>query len=230
MSLPTMASASTGIAASALPIGSFDQALLSINSNPYFIGSMMLMMNFGGRFLAMEMSPGQEAFFQNKWARRFLIFIVIFMGTRNVLVAFWMSLFIILLIGYLFNENSSLCIFHFGTPGSTCASSDSEKGPPPDKPFSQTAGPPPFGPTGGATPTQLASQVQPAVQFTPEEAEIFKRLNEKQMRIASQNRQVATGIPETPVKSMSDLYWQNMVMLNRAEGFRVEGFMGNVRF
>jgi hypothetical protein len=227
-----MAPAATGIAASALPIGSFDQALLSINSNPYFIGSMMLMMNFGGRFLAMEMSPGQEQFFQNKWVRRFLIFIVIFMGTRNVLVAFWMSLFIILLIGYLFNETSSLCIFHFGTPGSSCAA---DKEPEHDKPFSQTAGPPPFGPTGGASPIQLASQVQPAVQFTPEEAEIFKRLNEKQMRIASQNRQVATGIPETSVKSMSDLYWQNMMMLNRnegfrSEGFRVEGFMGNPRF
>jgi len=181
------------------------------------------MMNFGGRFLAMEMSPGQEAFFQNKWVRRFLIFIVIFMGTRNVLVAFWMSLLIILLIGYLFNENSSLCIFHFGTPGSSCAV-DTEK------PFSQTAGPPPFGPTGGATPLQLASQIQPAVQFTPEETEIFKRLNEKQMRIASQNRQVATGIPKTSVKSMSDLYWQNITMLNRPEGFRVEGFMGNPRF
>jgi hypothetical protein len=76
----------------------------------------------------------------------------------------------------------------------------------------------------------LASQVQPAVEFTPEEAEIFKRLNDKQMRIASQNRQVATGIPETPIKSMSDLYWQNITMLNRAEGFQVEGFMGNVRF
>jgi len=214
-----------GVAANALPLGSFDQALLSINSNPYFIGTMMLMMNFGGRFLAMEMSPGQEAFFQNKWVRRFLIFIVIFMGTRNILVAFWMSLVIILLIGYLFNENSSLCIFHFGKEGSSCAK-ESDK----EKPFSQTAGNPPFGPTGGATPIQLASQTQPAVQFTPEEADIFKRLNEKQLKISAQNRQVSTGTPATSVKNISDLYLQNMMMLNRAEGFRVEGFLGNPRF
>jgi len=227
-----MAPSIAGLAASAAPIGAFDQALLSINSNPYFIGVMMLMMNFGGRFLAMEMSPGQEAFFQNKWVRRFLIFIVIFMGTRNVLVAFWMGLVIILLIGYLFNEQSSLCLFHFGKHGSSCAK-EPEQGPV----TNQLGTPMPFGPTGGATPVQLASQVQPATQFTPEEADIFRKLNEKQLRIASQNRQVSTGVPETPVKSMSDLYWQNMLLLKQAEGFRgksegfrVEGFLENPRF
>jgi len=233
MAAPGMA----GVAAGAMPLGSFDQALLSINSNPYFIGTMMLMMNFGSRFLAMEMSPRQEAFFQNKWVRRFLIFIVIFMGTRNILVAFWMSLVIILLIGYLFNENSSLCIFHFGTQGSKCGNTQSSMTTTNGKSFEQNPGKPPFGPTGGATPIQLASQVQPAVQFTPEEADIFKRLSEKQLRIASQNRQVSTGIPVTSIKSMSDLYLENMNILNhsegfrqRTDGFRVEGFLENPRF
>ena len=209
-----------GIAASAMPLGIFDQALVSINTNPYFIGSMMLMMNFGGRFLAMEMSPGQEAFFQNKWVRRFLIFIVIFMGTRNVLVAFWMSLLIILLIGYLFNENSSLCIFHFGKSGSSCASStsSSNQAPPPQS----------YGSVPQPTSIQSQSQLQPSVQFTPEETDIFKRLSDKQLRIAAQNRQVSTGEPSSPKplgKSISDVYWQNMMLLNRPEGF-----LGNPRF
>jgi len=113
-----------------------------------------------------------------------------------------------------------------------------------EKSFEQNPGNPPFGPTGGASPIQLTSQVQPAIQFTPEEADIFKRLNEKQMRIASQNRQVSTGIPVTSIKSMSDLYLENMNMLNhsegfrgrseefqeRTDGFRVEGFLENPRF
>ena len=104
-----------------LPVAPLDAALLSLNSNPYFIGMMMLILNFGGRFLPMEMTKGQEALFQNPWVRRFLIFIIIFVGTRNVLVAFWMSLFIILCIGYLFNENSSLCLFKGGGEGSKCS-------------------------------------------------------------------------------------------------------------
>jgi hypothetical protein len=116
MSLPAPVPVQTG-----LPLAPLDAALLSLNSNPYFIGMMMLMLNFGGRFLPMEMTKGQEAIFQNPWVRRALIFIIIFVGTRNVLVAFWMSLFIILCIGYLFNENSSLCLFKGGEKGSTCS-------------------------------------------------------------------------------------------------------------
>jgi len=116
---PPMAS----LAQSGIPLAPLDAALMSLNSNPYFIGMMMLILNFGGRFLPLEMTKGQEAFFQNTWVRRLLIFIIIFVGTRNVLVAFWMSLAIILCIGYLFNENSSLCLFKGGEEGSKCATS-----------------------------------------------------------------------------------------------------------
>ena len=121
MSLPT-APVTTALA-QAGSIAPLDMAIMAVNSNPYFIGTMMLMLNFGGRFLALEMSKGQEQFFQSPWVRRCLIFTIIFVGTRNIMVAFWMSLFIILCVGYLFNENSSLCLFHLGQPGSSCATS-----------------------------------------------------------------------------------------------------------
>jgi len=191
MSLPTApvaALAQSGPMATA-PL---DLALMSLNSNPYFIGMMMLLLNFGGRFLSMEMSKGQEQFFQNTWVRRFLIFIVIFVGTRNVFVAFWMSLFIILCVGYLFNENSSLCIFHIGKEGSKCASS----------------------------PGLLPS---PSVGLTPEEAEIFKRLQDKQSRLSPAVSTVSKNDSATQKQSHSDIYWQNMLYLNK------EGFM-NPRF
>jgi hypothetical protein len=80
----------------------------SLNTNPYFIGLMMLMLNLGGRFLGMEVSRGQEQFFQQTWIRRCFIFTVLFVATRNVLVALFMSVIMLLLIGYLFNENSDL--------------------------------------------------------------------------------------------------------------------------
>jgi hypothetical protein len=103
-----------------VPMSPFDAILMGINTNPYFIGIMMLILNFGGRFISLEMSKGQEALFMNPWVRRSLIFIIIFVGTRNVLVAFIMTFVIILCMGYLFNENSSLCLFKKGLPGSTC--------------------------------------------------------------------------------------------------------------
>lgn len=128
MSLPTAPLAAIA-SQSGVPMAPLDLAISSINSNPFFIGSMMLMLNFGGRFLAMEMSKGQEQFFQSPWVRRALIFTVIFVGTRNIVVAFWMSLIIILMVGYLFNENSSLCLFNLGSSGSSCASSEQQQQP-----------------------------------------------------------------------------------------------------
>jgi hypothetical protein len=82
---------------------------------------MMLFMNLGGRFLPFEISKSQEAFLQHPYFRRFMIFVLLFMATRNVVIAFWMSIIIILCIGYFFNENSSLCIWRGGVEGSTCS-------------------------------------------------------------------------------------------------------------
>jgi len=44
--------------------------------------------------------------------RRFLLFVVLFVGTRNILVAAGMTIVIVILLGYLLNENSDLFIFH----------------------------------------------------------------------------------------------------------------------
>jgi len=50
------------------PLSPFDAIILGLNSNPYFIGLMMLLLNLGGRFIAMEVSKGQEQFFQKRIA------------------------------------------------------------------------------------------------------------------------------------------------------------------
>ena len=211
MSLPAMAGAPVS-AIGPMVLGPLDTAIMSLNSNPYFIGTMMLLLNLGGRFISMEMSRSQEQFFQNPWIRRILIFTVLFVGTRNVLVAFWMTLFIVLLIGYLFNENSSLCLFHLGADGASCADKDPSTGAP--KP----------------TISQVQAQMTPSTPFTPEEGEIFRRLNKKQMRFAASQRQETTRTPAEFPKSISDVYTQNMIMMKGVEGFRSSGPGPNPRF
>jgi len=99
----------------------FDGFLHVFNTNPYFIGIMMLLLNLGGRFIGMEVTKKQEQFLQHPWVRRVLIFTVLFMGTRSIMVSFWATVAVVLVLGYLFNENSSLCIFgKGGIKGSTC--------------------------------------------------------------------------------------------------------------
>lgn len=72
---------------------------------------MMILLNLGGRHLATSLTPEQDRVFQHPWVRRALLFVVIFVATRNVFTAFWMSISIILLLGYLGNESSRLYIF-----------------------------------------------------------------------------------------------------------------------
>ena len=110
MSLPGLM-AQPIIQAGMLPLGPLDTAIAMVNTNPYFIGLMMLILNLGGRFLALEITKEQEQFFQNQWVRRGLIFIVFFVATRSIVTAFWLTLIAVLLLGYLFNENSSLCVW-----------------------------------------------------------------------------------------------------------------------
>jgi hypothetical protein len=111
---------------SAIPVGAiggspFELAVMSVNTSPVFTGLMMLCMNLGGRFLPFEISKAQEAILQHPYFRRFMIFVLLFMATRNVVIAFWMSIIVISCIGYFFNENSSLCMWKGGVDGSTCS-------------------------------------------------------------------------------------------------------------
>ena len=107
---------------SMVALSPIDGLLQIFNNNPYFIGLMMLILNLGGRFISLEVTKKQEQFLQLPWVRRILIFTVLFVATRNIWVAFWSTLTFVLLLGYLFNENSALCIFgQGGKGGSTCA-------------------------------------------------------------------------------------------------------------
>lgn len=103
-------------------VSPLDAFLQIFNTNPYFIGLMMLILNLGGRFISLEVTKKQEQFLQHPWVRRVLIFTVLFVATRNIWVAFWSTVTFVLLLGYLFNENSALCIFgQGGLGGSKCA-------------------------------------------------------------------------------------------------------------
>jgi hypothetical protein len=147
------------------PASVADAIVNNINTSPIFIGLMMLTMNLGARFLPAEITRVQESMLSHPYFRRFLIFVILFIATRNIVYAFWLSLIIIFAIGYLFNENSALCIFNGGAPGSTCSSVAI-----------------PSAPTVMGMINTAASQA--ALGLTPEEGNILRQLTEKQARAA----------------------------------------------
>lgn len=159
-----------------IAINPLEHAFMAINTNPYFIGLMMLLLNLGGRFLGMEISKEQEKVFQNPWVRRALVFTVLFVATRNVFVAAIMTVFVLLFMSFLLNENSDLCLWK-----DSCEAKPSQDG-------------------------------QPQPGLTPEETEIWRRLNEKQMRMAAaQQKKKET---EEEVISVDNIYASNLLRLN----------------
>jgi hypothetical protein len=109
MSVPAAAALAAPAAIAAM--NPLDALMATVNTNPYFIGLMMLLLNLGGRFLALEISKEQEKFLSQPLVRRFFLFAVLFVATRNVIIAGGLAVIVILLLGYLFNENSELCLW-----------------------------------------------------------------------------------------------------------------------
>ena len=93
------------------PSGPFEEMVTKVASSPYMIAAAIFLINIGGRFLPFEISKGQEKFLNTPLFRRFIIFVIFFIATRNLIIAAWLSILMILCIGYLFNENSSLYLF-----------------------------------------------------------------------------------------------------------------------
>lgn len=121
MSFPGAAMA-LGAGAGAALANPLDILMASVNSNPYFIGIMMLLLNLGGRFLALEISKDQEKFLSHPIIRRFFLFAVLFVATRNLVIAAGLTVIVIVFLGYLFNENSELCLWNCSVPAAIPAS------------------------------------------------------------------------------------------------------------
>lgn len=97
-------------AAAATTTTAAESLLLSIqefNMNPYILGLAYIILNLGGRFMVLSVTPAQEAFLQNIVFRPLLLFAIMFIGTRNIIVAFWMTLLILTVLHFLLNENST---------------------------------------------------------------------------------------------------------------------------
>lgn len=209
MSFPAPSMPNTPLKGGGAMVNPLDVIVGSINSNPYFIGLMMLCLNLGGRFIALEVTKTQEQFLQNPWVRRSLIFAMIFMGTRNIMVALWMTLVIVLCIGYLFNENSSLCIYKAGLPDSTCGKKETE----------------------GLTNTAAVNNGG----VTVEEMDIYKKLHEKISKaqpVAEQKETVKETFAQNTAATSDNekeedftrTYFENIQLLKNGEGFRVGRF------
>ena len=81
-----------------------------LNDNKYFAGVIMLVMNIGSKYITIELSKTQEAYFRYTLGRQIIIFSILWVGTRDITISLVLTAVFILLVDYLFNENSKFCI------------------------------------------------------------------------------------------------------------------------
>ena len=96
-----------------------------------FMAMIMLTMNIGGRYLAMELPTSIEQLFTKYvFLRIFVLFAIIFSATHDLLIAIIITLIVLILFRYLINCDSEFCILNKGEFKPTGAG---QSGAPPSK-------------------------------------------------------------------------------------------------
>ena len=86
------------------------QTIDSINHSKYLAGVCMIVLNLGSKYVLMEISENQEQLLANKIFRRFIIFTIAFIGTRDIISSIIITASFVILVSNIFNENSKYCV------------------------------------------------------------------------------------------------------------------------
>ena len=86
------------------------RSLSMLNNSPLLAGLAMLILNIGSKYVELGLSKTQEQALRNGIAREFLIFSMVFMGTKDIVLSIIMTASFIILSDFIFNENSRFCI------------------------------------------------------------------------------------------------------------------------
>ena len=100
------------------------QKIYKLNQSKLFAGILMILMNLGSKYIALELSETQEEFLSNIVIRRIVIFVVAFIATRDIIISLVLTGVFILLVSGLFNDNSDLCIIRKNNPKTKIVTKD----------------------------------------------------------------------------------------------------------
>ena len=88
----------------------FRIGIQSINTNKYFIGLSMIMLNIGSKFVNIQLSKSAEEYVKLNVTKQLLIFSMAFLGTRCIITSLVLTAVFTILSDHLFNEESKFCI------------------------------------------------------------------------------------------------------------------------
>ena len=92
-------------------INGVDLGISILNNSKVFAATLGLLMHLGAaKYIQAELSQLHEDILSNIYVRRFLIFAVIFVSTRDIKLALVLTAVFVVLISGIFNEDSKYCI------------------------------------------------------------------------------------------------------------------------
>jgi hypothetical protein len=83
--------------------------VMNINNSKLFAGLMIIVLNIASRFVTIKLSKTMEAYLKYTFSRDILVFAISWMGTRDIYVAFAITLVFMILVDYILNEQSAFC-------------------------------------------------------------------------------------------------------------------------
>ena len=81
-----------------------------LNNSRYFAGIVMLMLNIVSKYVTVEFSKTQQEYLRSTVSRQVMVFIIAFMGTKDIYTSLALTAFFVILADYLFNDQSRFCI------------------------------------------------------------------------------------------------------------------------
>lgn len=84
--------------------------IMFLNNSKFFAGVIMIMLNVGSKFIAIQFSKSTEEYLKANVTKQLLVFAMAWMGTRDIYTALVLTAVFTVLSDHLFNEESKFCV------------------------------------------------------------------------------------------------------------------------
>lgn len=81
-----------------------------MNGNKFFWGVTMLLLNFGSRYVVGDLGKIHEQILGNEIVKKIITFSLFFVATRDVIIAFVLTILYILIIDGILHEKRKFCL------------------------------------------------------------------------------------------------------------------------
>lgn len=81
----------------------------NINESKIFAGLVIIILNVGGKLVPITLSKSAENILKSKISRDIIIFAISWMGTRDIIISFILTLVFILVSDFILNYDSKYC-------------------------------------------------------------------------------------------------------------------------